>query len=148
MLQECQQKIIASNTSFIQAPAEALPDLDNKIDKAIICFGIRNFTDPALALKSVYEKMRNGGKVVILEFNPPVSSQIPSTYSNYIRNVLPRLGKKLVGDEYSYQYLSDSIQKEPSPENRRECLRQAGFEMINYLPLSLGILGLFEAYKY
>jgi demethylmenaquinone methyltransferase/2-methoxy-6-polyprenyl-1,4-benzoquinol methylase len=148
MLNECKAKIKSPLASFLHIEAEKLPKIEPKLDKAIICFGIRNFTDPKLALERVIDNMRYGARIVILEFNPPMSSSIPSAYNQYIKNVLPRLGKKLTGDEYSYNYLAESIQREPTPEERRNLLESAGFSMVNYQPLSLGILGLFVAYKH
>ncbi|MDC3180791.1 ubiquinone/menaquinone biosynthesis methyltransferase [Gammaproteobacteria bacterium] len=148
MLIECRKKVSGSNVEYIHSTAESLSKMPSLIDKTIICFGIRNFTCPKESLQAVYANMRTGGKIVILEFNPPESSQVPGPYLSYIKNVLPKLGKKVIGDEYSYQYLCDSIRQEPTPNERRETLSEAGFDMINYQPISLGILGIFEAYKY
>lgn len=125
---------------------EAL-SLKNTFDKIIISFGLRNFADEALALTHAYRALKPGGKIVIMEFNPPTSTSLKHSYNTYLKMILPLMGQVIAKDRKSYQYLADSIAVQPSPEQRVEDLQNSGFEFVKHTPLSLGIVGLFEGYR-
>ncbi|UTC24839.1 ubiquinone/menaquinone biosynthesis methyltransferase [Candidatus Comchoanobacter bicostacola] len=148
MLDECKKRINDPRVSYLCTPGESLPTLDPQPNRAIICFGIRNFSNPMQALQRIYQNLTTTGKIVILEFNPPSASSVEYTYQKYLNIMLPKIGRMVANDAESYTYLSDSIQQEPSPDERMALLSSCGFESISYQSLSFGIVGIFEAYKY
>ncbi|MCP8351915.1 ubiquinone/menaquinone biosynthesis methyltransferase [Candidatus Synchoanobacter obligatus] len=149
MLEVCKtrlEKRSNPNIQFVQSSAEAL-SLPEKLDKLIVSFGIRNFSDEIKGLERIYQSMKAGGKIVIMEFNPPESGAFETQYSIYLKYVIPCLGSLLGQSKSSYQYLADSIAMQPTPEQRIKTLESVGFEFIKHTPLTMGVIGLFECYR-
>ncbi len=147
MLNICRNRLGEQhNIAFHQSYAEEL-DYRQSFDKLIISFGLRNFTDEQQALKNIYNSLKVGGKLVIMEFNPPEAGSFSKEYELYLKYIIPCLGQLVGQDEASYQYLSDSIQQQPLPEARIKQLKDHGFEYIKYTPLTMGVVGLFEGYR-
>ena len=147
MLSDCQQRLGNQRIQYIQAHAEQLPLPNEQVDRLMIAFGFRNFTNPALALSEALRVLKPGGKLVILEFNPPQSTMLEQTYHSYLKQVIPMLGGLFANDRASYQYLADSIVTQPLPTDVCESLLSTGFESVEHTPLTFGIVGLFEGYK-
>ena len=139
---------ICGNVTFVQANAERLPFGANHFTCATIAFGLRNVTDKAAALHSLYGVLKPGGKLLVLEFSRPVTPTLAKVYDWYSFNVLPKLGKTITRDEASYRYLAESIRMHPNQEDMKDMMRQAGFERCEYLNLSAGIVALHTGYKF
>ncbi len=63
-------KGMVGNIECIVADAERLPFDENSFDCVTIGFGLRNVTDKAAALASMYRVLKPGGQLLILEFRP------------------------------------------------------------------------------
>ena len=63
---------LLQNINYIQANAECLPFADNYFDCITIAFCLRNVTDKAAALRSMYRVLKPGGQLFVLEFSQPV----------------------------------------------------------------------------
>ena len=135
------------NIECLVADAERLPFDDNSFDCLTIGFGLRNVTDKAAALKSMYRVLRPGGQLLVLEFSTPVAPGLKPIYDAYSFNVLPLLGRCVAGDAASYRYLAESIRMHPDQETLLEMLRTAGFALARYHNLSGGIVALHRGYK-
>ncbi len=139
---------LVRGTGFVQANAEILPFRESCFDCVCIAFGLRNVTDKARALRSMYEVLRPGGSVVILEFSTLTVPALRALYDAYSFTVLPRLGKLIADDEASYRYLAESIRVHPDQESLLGMLREAGFERCSYRNLSSGIVAIHQGYKF
>src|SRR5258708_6925906 len=80
---------------FEVADVTKLPYADGTFDIASISFGIRNVGDPARGIAELARVVRNGGRVVILEFGQPRSRAFGAFYNLYRKRFLPRLGGAL-----------------------------------------------------
>ena len=138
---------ISSGLQFVQANAEALPFRKNYFDCACIAFGLRNVTDKDAALRSMYESVKFGGKVVILEFSRVVLPLLRQLYETYSFEFIPRLGELIAKDRDSYQYLVESIRMHPDQETLKAMLQTAGFARVDYHNLSGGIVAIHKAHK-
>lgn len=138
---------IASGVDYVQADAEALPFKSGTFHCVTIGFGLRNVTDKPAALKSMFEVLKPGGRVLILEFSHAHLGPLEPVYEAYSFQVLPRLGKLLAGDADSYRYLAESIRRHPDQETLQGMLEQQGFERCEYYNLSAGIVALHVGYK-
>jgi demethylmenaquinone methyltransferase/2-methoxy-6-polyprenyl-1,4-benzoquinol methylase len=139
---------VIGNLDFVQADAERLPFVKNHFDCICIGFGLRNVTRKAAALESLYECLRPGGRLLVLEFSKPVTPLLEKLYDAWSFNIIPRLGAAITGDRDSYTYLVESIRVHPGQEELKEMLRSAGFDEVRYHNLSGGIVALHVGYKY
>jgi demethylmenaquinone methyltransferase / 2-methoxy-6-polyprenyl-1,4-benzoquinol methylase len=138
---------IAGTVQYVQANAESLPFPDNTFDVVTIAFGLRNVTHKDQALASMRRVLQPGGRVVILEFSQLVMPLLQRLYDSYSFNVLPWLGKLVVGDAESYRYLLESIRRHPDQETLKRMMESAGFDLIAYYNLSGGIAAVHCGYK-
>lgn len=137
-----------ATTEFIQANAELLPFANNSMDCVCIAFGLRNVTDKAKALKSMYRVLKPGGRLLILEFSKPLLPLLGKIYDHYSFQVLPKLGELVAGDAPSYQYLAESIRMHPDQETLKAMVLAAEFDKCEYHNLSGGIVALHRGWKY
>jgi len=135
------------NVECIVADAERLPFDDNAFDCVTIGFGLRNVTDKAAALSSMYRVLKSGGQLLVLEFSRPVAPGLKPLYDAYSFNVLPMLGNLIAKDADSYRYLAESIRMHPDQETLLDMLRTAGFGQARYHNLSGGIVAVHRGYK-
>jgi demethylmenaquinone methyltransferase / 2-methoxy-6-polyprenyl-1,4-benzoquinol methylase len=139
---------IIGNVQCVQADAEHLPFADNSFDCLSIAFGLRNVTDKAAALASMYRVLKPGGKLLILEFSQPSAPLLAQLYNLYSFHVIPKMGEIVTQDRASYQYLVESIRMHPNQESLKNMMREANFEDITYFNLCGGIVALHKGYKY
>jgi len=135
------------NVEFIVADAERLPFDDASFDCLTIGFGLRNVTDKAAALRSMYRVLKPGGQLLVLEFSTPVAPGLKPLYDAYSFQVLPLLGRLVAHDAASYRYLAESIRLHPNQEAMLEMLNNAGFSQARYHNLTGGIVALHRGYK-
>jgi len=135
------------NVECLVADAERLPFADNSFDCITIGFGLRNVTDKAAALSSMYRVLKPGGQLLVLEFSTPVAKGLKPLYDAYSFNVLPLLGRLVAEDSASYRYLAESIRMHPNQETLLEMLQTAGFAQARYHNLTGGIVALHRGYK-
>ena len=138
---------VTQGLEYIQANAQCLPFANCSFDCVSISFGLRNVTDKQSALESMYEKLKFGGNVVILEFSTVVLPLLKRLYDIYSFKLIPMLGKFVAKDEASYQYLVESIRMHPGQEELKSMMEQAGFSRVEYFNLSGGIVAIHRGYK-
>jgi demethylmenaquinone methyltransferase/2-methoxy-6-polyprenyl-1,4-benzoquinol methylase len=151
MLQHGRNKLLDSgfhhNLFFIQADAEQLPFPSNQFDCISIAFGLRNVTHKERALYSMYQSLKPGGRLLILEFSKPSLPLLNSLYDRYSFSVLPKIGELITGSLESYQYLVESIRRHPDQESLKKMVLEAGFDDCDYTNLSGGIVCVHRAIK-
>ena len=132
---------------FVQANAESLPFAENYFDCITIAFGLRNVTDKGKALRSMYQSLKPGGRLLVLEFSKPIVPGLSPLYDLYSFSALPLIGKLVVNDSESYRYLAESIRMHPDQETLKSMMDDAGFELTEYFNLSGGIVALHRGFK-
>jgi demethylmenaquinone methyltransferase/2-methoxy-6-polyprenyl-1,4-benzoquinol methylase len=137
----------AGNVECVLADAERLPCADDSFDCVTIGFGLRNVTDKAAALSSMYRVLKPGGQLIVLEFSTPVAPGLKPIYDAYSFGVLPRLGEWVAKDAASYRYLAESIRMHPDQETLLAMLDAAGFGQTRYHNLTGGIVAVHRGYK-
>ena len=138
---------ISGNLSITQVNGENLAFKEGSFDIVTIAFGLRNITDKETALSSIYQTLKPGGKILILEFSKPINLLRPA-YDLYSFKILPLLGKFVANDADSYQYLAESIRMHPDQDKLITMMEDANFERCRYTNLSGGIVALHEGYKF
>lgn len=137
----------AHNTQIVQVNGECLPFADNTFNCVTIAFGLRNITDKDKALRSMLRVLKPGGRLLVLEFSKPANAHISKIYDAYSFAVWPRLGKMIVGDAESYQYLAESIRMHPDQETLKRMISDASFVGSEYFNMLGGIVALHRGFK-
>jgi demethylmenaquinone methyltransferase/2-methoxy-6-polyprenyl-1,4-benzoquinol methylase len=138
---------LCNNIVYIQADAETLPFAPESFDLVSIAFGLRNVTDKPRALASMYDKLKFGRSIIILEFSRVAVPLLREMYDRYSHQCIPLLGKYIAGDEASYRYLVESIRMHPDQQTLKTMMETAGFSRVEYFNLSGGIVAVHRGYK-
>jgi demethylmenaquinone methyltransferase/2-methoxy-6-polyprenyl-1,4-benzoquinol methylase len=143
MLVEGRDKTIDRGVALpvVQCNAESLPFPDRTFDAVSIGFGLRNVTRKELALSEMRRVLKPGGAAIVLEFSR-VWAPIAPIYDWYSFNVLPRVGAAVADDEASYRYLAESIRVHPDQEALKAMMEQAGFDRVEYMNLTAGVVAI------
>jgi demethylmenaquinone methyltransferase/2-methoxy-6-polyprenyl-1,4-benzoquinol methylase len=86
--------------------AEKLPFKTGTFDLVSVAFGLRNMTHKDQALAEMCRVLRDGGRLLVLEFSK-VAPVLQKPYDWYSFNILPKLGQLVAGDAESYKYLAE-----------------------------------------
>jgi demethylmenaquinone methyltransferase / 2-methoxy-6-polyprenyl-1,4-benzoquinol methylase len=133
---------------FETADVTALPYEDASFDIASISFGIRNVSDPRLAVRELARVVRPGGRVIVLEFGQPTNRTFGAVYDWYRKRVLPRVGGAVTGERDAYEYLERSAARFPSGAAFAQLMREATpFANVQFEPLTFGIAYLYKGVK-
>ena len=119
--------------------SEAINFPEGSFDAVTVAFGVRNFEDLEKGLSEMQRVLKQGGKLVILEFSQPKQIIFKGLYNLYMRVVTPGLGKWISKNREAYQYLHSSVKAFPEGETFLHILEKAGFTETTLKRLSLGI---------
>jgi len=133
--------------SFIEGNAEALPLPDRGYDAYSIAFGIRNVPRIERALAEAYRVLKIGGHFLCLEFSSVDVPMLDRLYDLYSFNVIPTLGRVVVGDAEPYRYLVESIRRFPRPRNFADMIEAAGFRRVSFRPMSGSVVALHSGWR-
>ena len=120
---------------------------DGSIDAVTVAFGVRNFENMERGLREMWRTLKDGGKLVVLEFSTPKNRFIRWIYAQYSHRIIPRIGSLISKDKRAYVYLPESVDEFPSPERFSEMLQEAGFKSVKRRSQSFGIAYIYEAIK-
>ena len=126
--------------------AEHLPFRSGSFDLVSVAFGLRNMTHKEQALAEMARVLREGGRLLVLEFSK-VAEPLRKPYDWYSFQVLPRLGKLVAGDADSYRYLAESIRMHPDQATLKAMMKAAGFGHVDVHNLSGGVVALHVGIK-
>lgn len=149
MLEVANQKINARNINIdlVTAQAEILPLPLNSFDAVTCAFGVRNFTDIPQALNNMYDVLKSGQHLYILEFSIPPNNLLSRLFRYYFHTILPAIGGLISGDRKAYTYLPLSVDEFPSGKNFVSLLEQAHFQNCTITTMTMGIVTIYTATK-
>jgi demethylmenaquinone methyltransferase/2-methoxy-6-polyprenyl-1,4-benzoquinol methylase len=133
--------------TFVEGNAEALPFPDRSYDAVTIAFGIRNVPRIDKALAEAHRVLRLGGRFLCLEFSAVDVPGLDALYDLYSFNVIPALGRSVVGVAEAYRYLVESIRRFPRPDAFAEMMRAAGFRRVTFQRMTGGIVALHSGWR-
>jgi demethylmenaquinone methyltransferase / 2-methoxy-6-polyprenyl-1,4-benzoquinol methylase len=133
--------------TFVDANAEALPFPERSFDAVSIAFGIRNVPRIDVALAEMHRVLRIGGRFLCLEFSNVDVPGLDALYELYSFNVVPAIGRTVVGDAEPYRYLVESIRRFPRPNAFADMMRAAGFSRVSHRVISGGIVALHSGWR-
>lgn len=131
--------------TFVEGDAEVLPFPPSTFDVVTISFGLRNVSNPQLALGEMYRVLKPGGRLVICEFSHPPRPLVSGSYYAYLKYIMPAVATVTSTHRDAYRYLMDSIEDWPEQTVLSQWLRAAGFTRVAYRNLTGGIVALHRA---
>ena len=126
---------------ILRAGSDALqlPFADGTFDGAFVGFGIRNLADLDAGLTELRRVLRDGARLVVLDFTTPTFAPLRALYLFYFRRVLPLAGRLISGHPTAYAYLPSSVLEFPAPAALRQRMEGADFRGGAWELLSGGI---------
>lgn len=137
---------LGGRAKFLVGDAESLP-FEEQFDVYTISFGMRNVSQPDVALQEAFRVLKPGGRFMMLEFGQVDNPLIGRIYDIYSFGIIPRIGSMVTGDEASYRYLVESIRKFPGQEEFLGMVRDAGFINCRVNDYSFGIAAVYSGFK-
>jgi len=145
MLYKTKKKMASDSFAPLCASGYELPFKNESFSVITCAFGIRNMHETPLALKEINRVLKKGGKVIFLEFSMPKTLfQYP--YRFYLKYVMPFIASFFSRKE-AYDYLYQSIENFPKPDEFSCLLKEANFTACKVKPLSLGTVFVITAFK-
>jgi demethylmenaquinone methyltransferase / 2-methoxy-6-polyprenyl-1,4-benzoquinol methylase len=132
---------------FLEADALRLPFADASFDLITTAFGFRNLANYESGLREIHRLLKPGGTLAILEFTEPPAGVLGDLYRWYFRNVLPRIGAFLSGDNSAYTYLPASVSRFYRPKELASLMAAMGYQTVGYSVWTLGTVTLHTAAK-
>jgi demethylmenaquinone methyltransferase/2-methoxy-6-polyprenyl-1,4-benzoquinol methylase len=146
--QKIQKQGLEERIMLVKGDAENLSMVaDSSVDAVTVAFGVRNFENIELGLREMCRTLKEGGKLVVLEFSIPKNRFIRWVYAQYSHRIIPRIGSLISKDKRAYVYLPESVDEFPSPERFSQMLQEAGFKSVKRRSQSFGIAYIYEATK-
>ncbi len=124
---------LVGNVQCLIADAERLPFADDSFDCVTIGFGLRNVTDKAAALRSMYRVLKPAGQLLVLEFSTPVGS---GSQTAVRRLFLQRIAPAGPAGRARRRKLSISGRIHPHAPESRDAARDAAQRRLCAGPLS------------
>jgi len=138
---------LGERLEFAEANAEHLPFASDRFDAVTIAFGIRNVPRIDLALGEAFRVLKPGGHFLCLEFSSVEVGGLDWIYDAYSFNVIPALGRLVLGDPEPYRYLVESIRRFPNQARFAAMIERAGFGRVDCRNLSGGIAAIHSGWK-
>ena len=151
MLKIAEEKIrkagLQNRIHLKKGDAQEIPFGSAYFDAVTMAFGIRNTPNSILVLKEIYRVLKDGGRVLILEFSLPRNPLIRLLHLFYLRTIVPFVGGLLSGNAQAYRYLNKTIEQYPHGERFCHMLRQVGFDNVRSHELLLGAATIYQGDK-
>lgn len=114
-------------------------------DAVTVAFGVRNFSDLEAGYKAMFNMLRPGGLLCVLELSTPVNPFVRPFYRLYANHIIPVMGRMMSKDIRAYKYLPESIAAVAQGDDMLELMRRAGFTETSFRRLTLGVCTLYTA---
>jgi demethylmenaquinone methyltransferase/2-methoxy-6-polyprenyl-1,4-benzoquinol methylase len=146
--QKVQKQGLDERIMLVKGDAENLSMVaDGTIDAVTVAFGVRNFENIERGLREMWRTIKEGGKLVVLEFSTPKNRVVRWVYSQYFHRLVPRIGGLISKDKRAYVYLPESVDEFPAPETFMDIMRSVGFTDVKRRSQSFGIAQIYIGTK-
>lgn len=146
--EKVRKKRLQNLVTLKEGAAENLPFEESGVDAVTVAFGVRNFEDLGRGLSEIFRVLRPEGVAFVLEFSQPRRAPVKQLYRIYLHRILPFLGGLISKNPEAYRYLPSTVKEFPDGQEFLSVLERAGFENCRCIPLTAGIVTIYEAHKY
>lgn len=134
--------------TYTAADALRLPVNLASVNVVSIAFGLRNVSQPALALAEFYRVLIPGGRLIVLEFSQPANPLLRRLSGFYCRRIMPRTAAWIARDRVgAYRYLPSSVDTFATRQDMLQMMGAAGFTGLSVTPLTFGIAVIYRGFK-
>lgn len=148
MLEKAREKDPAGKIRWMNGSADRLPFSDRSFDCITSAFALRNLRGCLeAALKENFRVLRNGGKVLHMDFGRPDSALSRFGHQVHLRFGIPLIGQWVCGERWPKGYLENTIREFYEPGEVAELLERAGFIGVKFSPLAFGAVQIYEGIK-
>ena len=148
MLAKAKEKDLAGRIRWINGSADKLPFSDRSFQCITSAFALRNLRGCLeAAFKENFRVLRDGGKVLHLDFGRPTSALSRWGHRVHLSFGVPLIGQWICGERWPKGYLENTIREFYEPQQVKSLLEQAGFTDVRYRALTFGVVQLFEGTK-
>jgi len=133
-------------TELVVADGLALPFRDSLFDVVTVAFGLRNMASYETALSEIRRVLREGGRLVILDFSLPPPPLL-GLYRFYLHRVLPWFAGVVTGEPDAYRYFAGTIETFPKGAEMIALLNRCGFSECIAKPLTMGIVTVYTGQR-
>ncbi|MFQ6090214.1 MAG: bifunctional demethylmenaquinone methyltransferase/2-methoxy-6-polyprenyl-1,4-benzoquinol methylase UbiE [Candidatus Bipolaricaulia bacterium] len=148
MLELAQQKIerrgLGGKITLQEGDCLKLPFEDRSFDVVIIGFGLRNLADYERGIAEMARMLKEGGRLLILEFSLPQNPLLSGPYRLYLDKFIPAIGGLISGKRNAYRYLASSIQGFLEREEVLGLLKAQGLRDLRLWELTGGIASIYR----
>jgi demethylmenaquinone methyltransferase/2-methoxy-6-polyprenyl-1,4-benzoquinol methylase len=141
-----ERKGLSHRISFQPGDGSDLPFADGAFAGVVTAFTFRNIEDRQRAVAEMTRVLQPGGRLAILELTAPEGTLMRILHRAYGRCVVPVAGRLLSRGE-AYEYLIRSIEDFPAPEEVIGVMAEAGLQEAGCVPLSGGVVTLFQGLR-
>lgn len=124
-----------------------LPFKDYTFDIVTIGFGLRNLTDYKKGIAEMARVLKNGGRLLMLDFSLPRNALLSKIYQFYLKKIIPSIGRFVSGSKSAYKYLSSSIQDFPKQKEVLEIMKTNKLKNLCFKELTGGIVSIYKGEK-
>jgi len=151
MIRGAQRKLLKKslNQRIVLSLGDALslPFREDTFTASMMAFGLRNIVKKEQTLAEMVRVIKEGGKVIILEFTLPKKGPMRKLYCIYFEKILPWIGGLVSGDREAYAYLPESVLHFRYAENYEEMMERVGLKDVNSRPLTGGVASIISGVK-
>jgi len=133
---------------FVIGDALRLPFADGCFDAVTSGFALRNVADIRQAFTEMHRVVKAGGRVVCLEIARPTLPIFRQLFHIYFYQLVPLLGRAIVGQGEVYHYLPNSLTHFLSPEELKAVMEGVGLSKVWYRRLMLGAVAVHVGVKW
>ena len=90
---------------------------------------------------------RPGGQLLVCEFSRPRPAPIRAGYRWYLRNVLPRLARRVSSNPEAYTYLQETIDAWPDQPSLARMIARSGWTDVVWRNMTFGVVALHHAIR-
>ncbi|MFQ5679505.1 MAG: ubiquinone/menaquinone biosynthesis methyltransferase [Gemmatimonadota bacterium] len=130
----------AAAVEWLACDAAALPFRDASVDRVLIGYGLRNFSNLAACLAEIRRCLRPGGRLVTLDFGRPPYRTLRRAYLGYLELSTRIVGWLLHRNPEAYLYIPESLRQFAGQEGVTESMCRLGFVRCGYLELLWGAM--------
>lgn len=138
---------IQRRISFSRGDCLKLPFGDNSFDAVTVAYGVRNFENLETGYAEMLRVLKPGGHLCVIELSVPRASITRWGYNLYSRQIIPRIGKMVSGDNRAYTYLPESIAACPQRDDMTALMYKVGFHSPKWRTMTFGTIGIYTATK-